>query len=110
MQNNNSMNQSGISNNSASQPAGAMNDRMAAETLLNQTKGMCNLFMNGAIESSTPQVHAAFEQALKDSICMQQEIYQKMSEKGWYPAQQAQQNEVSQTKQKYQSQSSGQSM
>ena len=32
---------------------------------------------------------------------MQDEIYKKMAAKGWYPAQQAQQQQIEQVKQKY---------
>ncbi len=43
----------------------------------------------------------AFDSALSDSLCMQGDIYQKMASKGWYPTQQADQQQISQVKQKY---------
>ena len=66
-----------------------MDDRCIMENLLLTTKGVCDLYMHGTIESSTANVHQTFNQALKDSLCMQDDIYQKMSAKGWYSTEQA---------------------
>ena len=52
-----------------------MNDRDIMENLLLTTKGVCDLFMHGAIESSTANVHQAFCSALGDSLSMQDSIY-----------------------------------
>ena len=78
-----------------------MNDQSIMENILLTTKGVCDLYMHGAIESGTQNVHQAFDTALNDSLCMQSDIYQKMSQKGWYPAQQADQQQISQVRQKY---------
>ena len=78
-----------------------MNDQMIMENILLTTKGACDLYMHGTIESATQNVHGAFDSALSDSLCMQGDIYQKMAQKGWYPAQQADQRQVDQVKQKY---------
>ena len=78
-----------------------MNDQAIMETLLNTTKGVCDLYLHGAIESSTQNVNSTFDQALDQSLCMQDGIYQKMAAQGWYPAQQAQQQQIDQVKQKF---------
>ena len=78
-----------------------MDDRMIMENLLLTTKGVCDLFMHGAIESATKDVKQTFDGALRDSLCMQGDIYQKMAAKGWYPAQQADQQQIDQVRQKY---------
>ena len=78
-----------------------MNDQTIMESLLLTEKGVCDLYMHGAIESATKNVKQTFDGALNDSLCMQGDIYQKMSEKGWYPAQQADQQQISQVRQKY---------
>ena len=78
-----------------------MNDQMIMENILLTTKGVCDLYMHGTIESGTQNVQQAFDSALNDSLCMQSDIYQKMSQKGWYPAQQAQQQQIDQVRQKY---------
>lgn len=78
-----------------------MNDQQIMEDILMTTKGACDLYMHGTIESSTPQARQAFDSALGDSLCMQDDIYQKMSQKGWYQTQQAQQQQVDQVRSKF---------
>lgn len=78
-----------------------MDDKCIMENLLLTTKGICDLYMHGAIESSTANVHSTFTTALTDSLCMQDEIYKEMSTKGWYPSEQAQQQEIQKVKQKF---------
>ena len=78
-----------------------MNDQMIMENILLTTKGACDLYMHGTIESATQNVQQAIDSALSDSLCMQGDIYQKMASKGWYPVQQADQQQISQVKQKY---------
>ncbi|NBH72604.1 spore coat protein [Clostridiaceae bacterium] len=78
-----------------------MGDRDIMENLLLTTKGVCDLYMHGTIESSTSNVHQAFHQALKDSLCMQDDIYQKMSAKGWYSTEQAQASQIQKVHSQY---------
>lgn len=78
-----------------------MNDKEIMTNILNSVKGECDLLMHGAIESSTPNVHSAFKQSFDDTLCMQNKIYAKMSEKGWYPMQQAQGTQIDAVKQKF---------
>ena len=78
-----------------------MNDQAIMENILLTTKGVCDLYMHGTIESATQDVQQIFDTALNDSLCMQGDIYRKMSQKGWYPAQQADQQQINQVRQKY---------
>lgn len=78
-----------------------MDDRTLMEDLLLNVKGACDLYLHGSIESSTPEVHKAFDQALQDTLCMQNEIYNKMQQRGWYQTAQAQQQQIDQTKQQF---------
>lgn len=78
-----------------------MNDQAIMENLLQTTKGVCDLYMHGAIESGTQNVHTAFNDALKESLCMQGAIYQKMAQKGWYPTQQVEQQKITDLRNKY---------
>jgi spore coat protein CotF len=71
------------------------------ENILLTTKGVCDLYMHGAIESATDNVHQTFEQALTDSLCMQDNIYKQMAQKGWYPTESVPQQKIDQVKQKY---------
>ena len=78
-----------------------MNDKEIMTNILNAVKGECDLMMHGAIESSTSDVHCAFTQAMTDTLKMQNDIYSKMSEKGWYPSTKAEQQQINAVKQKF---------
>ena len=78
-----------------------MDDKMIMENLLNTTKGVCDLYMHGAIESCTPNVRQTFCTALNFELGMQDELYKQMQQKGWYAAVQAAPQHTQQVKQKY---------
>ena len=78
-----------------------MDDKCIMENILLTTKGVCDLYMHGAIESSTANVHQAFQCALTDALGMQEGIYKKMASKGWYPQEQVPQQKIQQVKDKY---------
>ncbi len=78
-----------------------MDDRNLMENMLILEKSACDLYLHGAIESSSANVHSAFTGALNDSLKMQDEIYLKMQAKGWYPGEQADQNKINGVKQKF---------
>ena len=78
-----------------------MNDQAIMENLLLTTKGVCDLYMHGTVESSTQNVHQAFDTALADSLNMQEDIYKQMSAKGWYQSEEADAQQKAQIKQKF---------
>ena len=78
-----------------------MDDKNLMESLLLTEKGVCDLYMHGVIESATPKVRQTFSGALNGALDRQSEIYSKMAQKGWYPSQQAQPQQIQQTKQQY---------
>ena len=78
-----------------------MEDRVIMDNILSVIKGDCDLLLHGTIESTTPNVHEAFKTSLNDALQVQNEIYNLMSQKGWYPTQQAEQQKIDQTKQKF---------
>lgn len=78
-----------------------MNDKEIMENLLLTTKGLCDLYLHGSIESDTPHVHEAFHSALNDALCMQNDIYRQMADHGWYTAHQEQPQRIHQVKQKF---------
>jgi len=81
-----------------------MDDRTIMESILHTTKGVCDLYLHGTIESSTQNVNNAFSTALSDSLAMQKDIYQQMTRKGWYTSGQAQEQQISQVRQKFSNQ------
>lgn len=81
-----------------------MDDKNLMENLLLLEKGVCDLFMHGALESPTGKVHQTFNDALRESICMQDTLYTKMAAHGWYPVEQVDQNKINTVKQKFSAQ------
>lgn len=81
-----------------------MDDKCIMENLLLTTKGVCDLYMHGTIESATANVHKAFSNALNEALAMQDCIYQQMSAKGWYTEEPAPQQKLNQLRQKYSAQ------
>ena len=51
-----------------------MDEKCTMENLLLTTKGVCDLYLHGTIESSTANVHQAFDSALNKSLDMQESI------------------------------------
>ena len=78
-----------------------MNDKCLMENILYLEKGLCNLLQSATIESSTANLRQTFSAALNDALRMQDTVYSKMSAKGWYPAEQAEQTKIDTLKQKY---------
>lgn len=78
-----------------------MDDKCIMENLLLTTKGVIDLYMHGAIESSTTNVHQAFATAFEDALAMNNTIYQQMSSKGWYQMEAVPQQKIQQVKQKF---------
>ena len=79
-----------------------MQDKDLMENELLLIKGACDLYLHGAIESTTAEVHDAFKCALQETLNIQNKVYNKKNEKGWYQTEQAQQQQINATKQKFQ--------
>ena len=80
-----------------------MEDKDIMEKELLTIKGVCDLYMHGAIESPTAEVHCAFKDALNESLNIQNKLYNLMAEKGWYKTDTAEQQKITQAEQKYSS-------
>ena len=78
-----------------------MDDKCIMENLLLTTKGVIDLYMHGAVESSTANVRQAFSTAFNDTLSMGDTIYRQMTAKGWYQAENAPQQKITQLKQKF---------
>lgn len=82
-----------------------MNDRDLMENMLLLEKGVCDLYMHGAIESSSADVHRTFSDSLNTALNIQEQIHNKMEQKGWCQVQQADQSKMNSVKTKYSSNS-----
>ena len=78
-----------------------MNDQELMENMLMLEKGVCDLYLHGTIEASSGDVRSRFSSALNSSLSMQDKIYSKMSEKGWYQTDCAEQQKISELKQQF---------
>lgn len=78
-----------------------MDEKCTMENLLLTTKGVCDLYLHGTIESSTSNVHQTFDSALNQSLNMQDKIYKSMSQKGWYQQQQAEAEKITKVKNQF---------
>lgn len=78
-----------------------MDDKCIMENLLLTTKGVCDLYLHGTIESSTQNVHQTFDRALDDSLEIQDDIYRKMSAKGWYTVDNAEMEKIRKVKNQF---------
>ncbi len=76
-------------------------DRNVMENMLLLEKGVCDLFMHGAIESSTADVRNTFEDALHTALSMEDRIYTEMESRGWYSTEQADSSKMNSVKMKF---------
>ena len=81
-----------------------MDDKQLMEDLLQLEKGICDLYMHGAIESGSANVKGAFRSALQECLCMQGTTYDCMVTRGWYQNEPADGSKVSQLKRKFEGQ------
>ena len=78
-----------------------MDDKCIMENLLLTTKGVCDLYMHGAIESSTENVRQTFSTAFDEALSTGDILYKQMSAKGWYQDETAPQPKRDQLKHKF---------
>lgn len=64
------------------------------ENILTLQKSLCMLYINGVIESSNEKVRKEFLKGLDASLTLQDELYQTMSEDGFYTVENLTQDEI----------------
>ena len=80
-----------------------MDDRNLMENMLLLEKGVCDLYMHGAIESSSADVHQTFSDSLNTALNIQEQIYSKMESRGWYKSDTADQSKMDCVRMKFSS-------
>ena len=78
-----------------------MDDKTIESTLLTCEKNCCDLFQHAAIEASTPKVRQTFTNAFNDTLTMCDTLYQQMTAKGWYQADNAPAQKLTEIRQKF---------
>lgn len=61
-----------------------MNDQILMDEMLLLLKSTVEVYVHGSLESSTKNVHNALKSNLDETIKMQDDLYSKMTECGWY--------------------------
>ena len=78
-----------------------MDDKLIMEDILTTMKSAADLYMHGTLESETVNIHQAFDKKLCETLQMQNEIYTKMSQRGWYAMEQAEQQKIMKVKNQF---------
>lgn len=78
-----------------------MQDKELMEQELLTIKGVCDLYLHGALEATTAEVHMAFKDALNESLDIQNKLYNLMKERNWYQTDNAEQTKIDSAKQKF---------
>lgn len=81
-----------------------MGDKELVEDVLLTEKLICALYHYATTEASTQSLRAVYKETLNEELDMQNNVYQTMSQKGWYPSEQAEQKQIDKVKTKYQAQ------
>ena len=61
-----------------------MNDQILMENILLILKSNMEVYVHGTLEASNKQVHEALHYGLEETLKLQHNLYQKMTECGWY--------------------------
>ncbi|OGO87013.1 MAG: coat protein F [Clostridiales bacterium GWF2_36_10] len=78
-----------------------MDDKTIMENMLYTVKAASGLFFNGTMEASTSNVRSTFDRALTKSMQIENDIYCRMSDRGWYQVTPVEQQKIDQTAQKF---------
>ena len=74
-----------------------MNDRMLLENMLLLLKSTVEVYVHGSLESFNKPVHTSLKHNLDEIIKMQDDLYKKMTECGWYVVQNIKSTQVLQS-------------
>ena len=74
-----------------------MNDKLLLENMLLLLKSTVEVYVHGSLESSNKTVHTALKHNLDEIIKLQDELYKKMTEYGWYVIENIEAKEIKKT-------------
>lgn len=74
-----------------------MNDKLLMEEMLLLLKSTTEVFVHGSLESSTKAVHNVLKNSLDEIIKLQNNLYLKMTEYGWYTIENIEPKKIRQT-------------
>ncbi len=74
-----------------------MNDKLLMEQMLLLLKSTTEVYVHGSLESSNEPVHKALRNGLDETLTLQDDLYNKMTEYGWYTIQNIEVKEINKT-------------
>jgi spore coat protein CotF len=77
------------------------NEQSKATDLLQSEKYLAGCYNSYLLESATPEVKQCLNGLLGDTHSMQQRLFEDMNSRGWYPVTNAEDQKVTQAKQKF---------
>ena len=79
-----------------------MNDKLLMENMLLLLKSTVEVYVHGSLESVNTLVHKQLKNCLDEIIKMQYDLYNKMTEQGWYVIKNTTPKEIEKTYKKIQ--------
>lgn len=74
-----------------------MNDKIIMENMLLLLKSNTEVYVHGTLESSNEPVHKALRNGLDETLKLQDDLYNKMTEYGWYTIKNVETKEIKKT-------------
>lgn len=74
-----------------------MTDQLLMEQTLLLLKSTTEVYVHGTLESSTKSVHNILKNGLNETLKLQNDLYHKMTECGWYQLQNVDTKTIKQT-------------
>ena len=78
-----------------------MDNKTMLEGILWDLKCLADLFLHGTIESGTKNVHQAFEDALTETLTLQNDLYTLMSNENMYKVENVAETKLTKSQSKY---------
>lgn len=79
-----------------------MQDKLLMENMLLLLKSTTEVYVHGSLESFNKPVHSILKNCLDETIKLQDELYNKMTECGWYKIENVDTKTIKQTLKKVQ--------
>lgn len=76
-------------------------DKQMITDLLNSQKYLTSVYNGFCCEAATPEVRSCLSAILREEHSIQEELFNEMSNKGWYPVEKAEEAKIQSAKQTY---------
>ncbi len=80
-----------------------MKDKFVMENILLLLKGTCEVFVHGTQEASNKKIHEALYNGLDEILKMQFDVYNEMTNLGWYQIENVKASDITKTIKKLES-------